>query len=70
LTELPAEITGTIWKVICSVGDSVAEGDTVLIMESMKMEIPMEATEDGIVREIRCQEGQAVQEGDVLVVLD
>jgi acetyl-CoA carboxylase biotin carboxyl carrier protein len=70
LTELPAEITGTVWKIIGRVGDSVAEDEVVLIMESMKMEIPVQATEEGIIREIRCEEGQAVQEGDVLMVLD
>ncbi len=70
MTELQAEVTGTIWKVVCQVGEAVVEGGIVLIMESMKMEIPMVATEDGIIREIRCQEGQAVQEGDILVVLE
>jgi acetyl-CoA carboxylase biotin carboxyl carrier protein len=52
------------------VGDSIAEGDTVVILESMKMEMPVEAEDAGTVREIRCAEGQAVSEGDVLVVLD
>jgi acetyl-CoA carboxylase biotin carboxyl carrier protein len=51
------------------VGDPVAKGGTVLIMESMKMEIPLEATQDGTIAEIRCKEGQPVQEGDILVVL-
>jgi acetyl-CoA carboxylase biotin carboxyl carrier protein len=70
LTELRAEVTGTIWKIACRVGEAVSEGGTVLIMESMKLEIPLEATSDGTIREIRCEEGQAVQEGDVLVVID
>ena len=48
----------------------VADGDTVAILESMKMEIPVESEEDGTVKEIRCEEGQAVSEGDVLVVLE
>ena len=51
-------------------GDRIDEGDTVVILESMKMEMPVEAEDGGTVREIRCQEGQAVNEGDVLVVLD
>jgi acetyl-CoA carboxylase biotin carboxyl carrier protein len=70
LPDLRAEITGTVFKIECSVGDSVAKGGTVLIMESMKMEIPLESTHDGTIKEIRCEEGQAVQEGDVLVVLE
>ena len=51
-------------------GDSVEEGDTVVILESMKMEMPVEAEDDGTVREILIEEGQAVNEGDALVVLD
>jgi acetyl-CoA carboxylase biotin carboxyl carrier protein len=52
------------------VGDTVSDGDTVVILESMKMEIPVEAEDDGVVKEIRCEEGQSVSEGDVLVVLE
>ncbi len=50
-------------------GDEVAEGDIVVVLESMKMEMPVEAEEAGTVTEIRCAEGQAVHEGDTLVVL-
>ena len=64
-----AHITGTVWKVEVSVGDQVDEGDTLVILESMKMEMPVEAEDPGTVTEIRCEEGQSVQEGDVLVVL-
>ena len=64
-----AHITGTVWKVEVTVGDQVDEGDTVVIIESMKMEMPVEAEDPGTVTEIRCEEGQSVQEGDVLVVL-
>ncbi|HSF04086.1 MAG TPA: biotin/lipoyl-binding carrier protein [Solirubrobacterales bacterium] len=64
-----AHITGTVWKVEVTVGDQVDEGDTVVILESMKMEMPVEAEDPGTVTEIRCEEGQSVQEGDVLVVL-
>jgi acetyl-CoA carboxylase biotin carboxyl carrier protein len=70
LPDLRAEVTGTIFRIQCRVGDPVVKGGTVLIMESMKMEIPLEATQDGVIAEIRCDEGQAVQEGDVLVVVD
>ncbi len=68
--EIEAHITGTVWKVEVEVGDTVAEGDPVVILESMKMEMPVEAEDPGTVREIRCSEGQSVSEGDVLVVLD
>jgi acetyl-CoA carboxylase biotin carboxyl carrier protein len=69
-TNVEAHITGTVWKVEVSVGDQVDEGDTVVILESMKMEMPVEAEDPGTVTEIRCEEGQSVQEGDVLVVLE
>ena len=68
-TNIEAHITGTVWKVEVSVGDQVDEGDTLVILESMKMEMPVEAEDPGTVTEIRCEEGQSVQEGDVLVVL-
>ena len=70
MPEVEAHITGTVWKIECEVGDAVAEGDTVVILESMKMEMPVEAEDGGVVREILCEEGQAVNEGDTLVVLE
>jgi acetyl-CoA carboxylase biotin carboxyl carrier protein len=68
--DVPAHITGTVWKIEKQVGDTVAAGDVLVILESMKMEMPIEAPEDGKVKEIRCKEAQAVNEGDVLVVLE
>jgi acetyl-CoA carboxylase biotin carboxyl carrier protein len=68
--DVEAHITGTVWKIEVAVGDAVAEGDAVVILESMKMEMPVEVEDPGVVREIRCSEGQSVSEGDVLVVLD
>jgi len=65
-----AHITGTVWKVECEVGQKVEEGDTLLILESMKMEMPLEAEDDGKVSEISCTEGQSVSEGDTLIVLE
>jgi acetyl-CoA carboxylase biotin carboxyl carrier protein len=65
-----AHITGTVWKIEVAVGDTVDEGDTLVILESMKMEMPVEAEDPGTVKEIRCEEGQSVSEGDVLVVLE
>lgn len=67
--EIPAHITGTVWKIEKKQGDAVEEGDILVILESMKMEMPLEAPEAGVVQEVRCTEGQAVQEGDVLFVL-
>lgn len=71
-TEVPAHITGTVWKIEKQVGETVAAGDILVILESMKMEMPVEVPEDGgsVVKEIRCAEGQPVNEGDVLVVLE
>ena len=69
MADVEAHITGTVWKVECRVGDRIAEGDTLVTLESMKMEMPVEAEEAGVVREIHCSEGQTVREGDVLVVL-
>ncbi|WP_373044223.1 biotin/lipoyl-binding carrier protein [Vulgatibacter sp.] len=68
-TEIPAHITGTVWKIEKKQGDNVQEGDVLVILESMKMEMPVEAPENGVVQEIRCSEGQAVQEGDVLAII-
>ena len=70
MPEVEAHITGTVWKIEVEVGDNVEEGDTVVILESMKMEMPVEAEDSGTVKEIRCEEGQAVNEGDTLVVLE
>lgn len=64
-----ADITGTVWKVEVSPGQSVAEGDTLLIVESMKMEIPVGAPAAGIVREIFVAEGEMVEDGMVIMQL-
>lgn len=67
--EVTAHITGTVWKIEKAQGDTVAEGDVIVILESMKMEMPVESPASGTIQEIRCQEGDAVQEGDVLAIL-
>jgi len=69
-TEVKAHITGTVWKIEAPAGKEVAEGDTVIILESMKMEMPVEAPCAGTVREIKIKEGEAVDEGKVLAVID
>ena len=70
LPVVEAHITGTVWKIEVNLGDTVQEGDTVVILESMKMEMPVEAEDPGTVKEILCEEGQSVSEGDSLVVLE
>ena len=70
MADIEAHITGNVWKVEVAIGDQVEDGDTVVILESMKMEMPVEAEDPGKVAEIRCEEGQSVSEGDVLVVLE
>jgi acetyl-CoA carboxylase biotin carboxyl carrier protein len=68
-THVPAHITGTVWKIEKKVGDKVEAGDVLVILESMKMEMPVEAPVAGTLTEVRCSETQAVSEGDVLAVI-
>ena len=70
MPDVEAHITGTVWKIECKLGQEVEEGDTLVILESMKMEMPVEAEDGGTVAEIVCAEGQSVSEGDTLVVLE
>ena len=64
-----SEISGSVWKIEVKIGDRVDEEAPLLILESMKMEIPLLAPEAGIVKEIRVKEGDAIAEGDVAVIL-
>lgn len=68
--EILAPLTGNIWRILVSVGDSVDAGDTLIIMESMKMEINVDAMFDGVVAQILTTEGVMVQEDDVLIIMD
>ncbi len=61
-----AEMVANVWKVLVAEGDQVADGDTLVILESMKMEIPVIAEVDGTVTKIAVAEGQVVQEGDLI----
>jgi acetyl-CoA carboxylase biotin carboxyl carrier protein len=70
VADVEAHITGTVWKVECKVGQEIEDGDTLVILESMKMEMPVEAEDDGKVSAIKCAEGDSVSEGDTLVVLE
>jgi biotin carboxyl carrier protein len=69
-TEIEAQIAGNVWKIEKSAGDSVSEEDVIIIIESMKMEIPVEAPCGGVIAEIRVAEGDAIEEGAVLAVID
>jgi acetyl-CoA carboxylase biotin carboxyl carrier protein len=70
MASVEAHITGTVWKIEVSPGDRVEEGDTVVILESMKMEMPVEAEDEGTVTKVLVAEGQTVAEGDALVELE
>jgi acetyl-CoA carboxylase biotin carboxyl carrier protein len=70
VTEVEAEITANVWQVRTEVGQAVAEGDELVILESMKMEIPVLAPVGGTVVEIRVVPDDQVHEGDVVVVID
>ncbi len=65
-----AEMVANVWKVVASAGETVEAGDTICILESMKMEIPVEAPVGGTLTQIRVTEGGVVQEGDVIAVIE
>jgi acetyl-CoA carboxylase biotin carboxyl carrier protein len=69
MNTLYSEVTGTVWKIEAPVGSTVAEGDTVVIVESMKMEIPVCATCAGTVKELHVAEGDAVAEDQSIAVV-
>jgi acetyl-CoA carboxylase biotin carboxyl carrier protein len=68
--EIRSEITGSVWKILKGPGDAVEEEDSLMILESMKMEIPVLAEAKGTVKEIRVKENDAVAEGQVLAVIE
>jgi acetyl-CoA carboxylase biotin carboxyl carrier protein len=70
MTEVKAELVGNLWKIVTEVGQQVDEDDTLMILESMKMEIPVTAPVAGTIKEIRVREGDVVQEGQVVAVLE
>jgi acetyl-CoA carboxylase biotin carboxyl carrier protein len=70
MSQVIASMAGSVWKIVVSVGDKVEEGQDVVILESMKMEIPVAAEFSGIVKQIHVQEGDFVNEGDVLLELE
>ncbi|MCZ7586061.1 MAG: acetyl-CoA carboxylase biotin carboxyl carrier protein subunit [Deltaproteobacteria bacterium] len=68
--EIRSEVTGSVWKIQVKEGDTVDEEDELLILESMKMEIPVEAPVDGVVKKILVQEGEQIATDQVLVIIE
>ena len=69
MAEVLAEMVANVWKVLAAPGEAVSAGDAIVILESMKMEIPVESPVSGTVLEMRVREGAVVQEGDVIAVV-
>ncbi|PGT77473.1 acetyl-CoA carboxylase biotin carboxyl carrier protein subunit [Bacillus sp. AFS040349] len=67
MSHIQANMAGSVWKILVEVGEEVVEGQDVVILESMKMEIPISAEESGRIKRINVNEGDFVNEGDVLV---
>jgi acetyl-CoA carboxylase biotin carboxyl carrier protein len=70
MAEVKAELVGNLWKIVTQVGQQVEEDDTLMILESMKMEIPITSPVTGTVKEIRVAEGDVVQEGQTVAVVE
>jgi acetyl-CoA carboxylase biotin carboxyl carrier protein len=68
--EIRAEMVANVWKVVKATGETVEEGETLVILESMKMEIPVLAESDGVLKELAVNEGDVVQEGDLIAVIE
>ena len=66
MAEVRAEMVANVWKVVAADGDQVQDGDTLVILESMKMEIPVLAEEPGVITKMHVAEGDVVQEGDLI----
>ena len=69
-TKIVTDVAGNVWKIVAKVGDKLAEDDTIMIMESMKMEIPVTAPRDGTLKEIMVEEGEAIPEGETVAMID
>ena len=70
MTEVPSPITGSVWKVLVEKGAAVGEGETLVILESMKMEIRVKSPHSGKVAEIRVKEGDSILEDDVVAIIE
>jgi acetyl-CoA carboxylase biotin carboxyl carrier protein len=70
MAELKASMAGSVWKIVANEGQSVTDGQDIIILESMKMEIPITAEEAGTIKELKVNEGDFVNEGDILAVIE
>lgn len=70
MSEVRAEMVANVWKVVAAEGDAVADGDTLVILESMKMEIPVLAEDSGTLTRLAVAEGDVIQEGDLIAVIE
>jgi len=70
VAEVRAEMVANVWKVVAAEGDAVADGDTLVILESMKMEIPVLAEDSGTITRLAVAEGDVIQEGDLIAVIE
>ncbi|MBV9101599.1 MAG: biotin/lipoyl-binding carrier protein [Candidatus Dormibacteraeota bacterium] len=70
MAEVKAELVGNLWKIVVEVGQAVQEDDTLMILESMKMEIPITSPVSGTVKEITVKEGDVVQEGQTVAIVE
>jgi acetyl-CoA carboxylase biotin carboxyl carrier protein len=70
MSEVRAEMVANVWKVVAAEGDTVSDGDTLVILESMKMEIPVLAEDSGTLTKLAVSEGDVVQEGDLIAVIE
>ena len=70
MADVVAEMVANVWQVVAEVGQHVSEGDTLVILESMKMEIPVIAESDGVLQQLAVNEGDVVQEGDLIAVIE
>ncbi|WP_214110800.1 biotin/lipoyl-binding carrier protein [Acrocarpospora catenulata] len=70
MAEVRAEMVANVWKVVVAPGDTVEDGDTLVILESMKMEIPVVAEDAGVVAQLKVAEGDVIQEGDLIAVIE
>ncbi|MBM7552607.1 acetyl-CoA carboxylase biotin carboxyl carrier protein subunit [Thalassobacillus pellis] len=70
MTEIKASMAGSVWKVVAGEGDSVTNGQDIVILESMKMEIPIPAEAEGTIKELKVGEGDFVNEGDVIAIIE
>ncbi|WP_162642121.1 biotin/lipoyl-binding carrier protein [Streptosporangium sp. 'caverna'] len=70
MAEVRAEMVANVWKILVAEGDTVAEGDALVILESMKMEIPVLTEDEGVISQLKVAEGDVIQEGDLIAVIE